>query len=165
MYFAGLSAAMQYVAVEQTTIDRVISFLRENSEGDWARQFAADAAIALPSLGRGDRAQELGLHHDRAQQVMAETVQGIVVDLEAFADSVHAAARLIRRAEDRGSFVILSAAMPSRLLSAFPPGTPVRRLTLDEAIIAVSRSARSETLGERAAIGHQGHESGLPRQE
>ena len=73
--------------------------------------------------------------------------------------------RLIRRAEDRGSFVILSAAMPSRLLSAFPPGTPVRRLTLDEAIIAVSRSARSETLGERAAIGHQGHESGLPRQE
>ena len=73
--------------------------------------------------------------------------------------------RLIRRAEDRGSFVILSAAMPSRLLSAFPPGTPVRRLTLDEAIIAVSRSARSEMLGERAAIGHQGHESGLPRQE
>ena len=100
MYFAGLSAAMQYVAVEQTTIDRVISFLRENSEGDWARQFAADAAIALPSLGRGDRAQELGLHHDRAQQVMAETVQGIVVDLEAFADSVHAAARLIRRADE-----------------------------------------------------------------
>ncbi|MCC4255847.1 ATP-dependent DNA helicase [Sphingobium lactosutens] len=73
--------------------------------------------------------------------------------------------RLIRRAEDRGSFVILSAAMPSRLLSAFPPGTPVRRLTLDEAIIAVSRSARSESLGERPAIGHQGHESGLPRQE
>ena len=29
--------------------------------------------------------------------------------------------RLIRREGDRGTFVILSAAMPSRLLSAFPP--------------------------------------------
>ncbi|NWK97223.1 helicase [Sphingobium lactosutens] len=73
--------------------------------------------------------------------------------------------RLIRRAEDRGSFVILSAAMPSRLLSAFPPGTPVRRLTLDEAIIAVSAGTRRESLGEAAGFGHQGYESGLPRQE
>jgi hypothetical protein len=31
-------------------------------------------------------------------------------------------------------FVILSAAMPSRLLRAFPPGVPVRRIPLDEAI-------------------------------
>jgi ATP-dependent DNA helicase DinG len=73
--------------------------------------------------------------------------------------------RLIRRAEDRGSFVILSAAMPSRLLSAFPPGTPIRRLTLDEAIIAVSVADRRETLGESASLGHQGGESDLPQQE
>ena len=45
--------------------------------------------------------------------------------------------RLIRRADDRGSFVILSAAMPTRLLTAFPPGTPVRRVTLDEAVSAI----------------------------
>ena len=73
--------------------------------------------------------------------------------------------RLIRRAEDKGSFVILSAAMPSRLLSAFPPGTPIRRLTLDEAIIAVSVQARAQILGEAAALGHQGSESGSARQE
>ncbi|MBO9714157.1 ATP-dependent DNA helicase [Sphingomonas sp.] len=41
--------------------------------------------------------------------------------------------RLIRRADDRGTFVLLSAATPSRLLDAFPPGTPVSRVTLDEA--------------------------------
>jgi ATP-dependent DNA helicase DinG len=46
--------------------------------------------------------------------------------------------RLIRRAEDRGVFVILSAAMPSRLLTAFPPGTPVTRVTLDEAVAQVA---------------------------
>jgi ATP-dependent DNA helicase DinG len=73
--------------------------------------------------------------------------------------------RLIRRAEDKGQFVILSAAMPSRLLSAFPPGTPVRRVTLDEAIIAVSGQARDQSLGAPAALGHQGFESGPPRQE
>ncbi|UZW55255.1 ATP-dependent DNA helicase [Sphingobium sp. JS3065] len=66
--------------------------------------------------------------------------------------------RLIRRAEDRGCFVILSAAMPSRLLSAFPPGTPIRRLTLDEAIISVSGHSRAG-LGGDAALGHQGFES------
>ncbi len=48
--------------------------------------------------------------------------------------------RLIRRAEDRGTFVILSAAMPSRLLTAFPPGTPVTRVTLDEAVARVAAS-------------------------
>jgi ATP-dependent DNA helicase DinG len=42
--------------------------------------------------------------------------------------------RLIRRAEDSGHFVVLSAAFPSRLLGAFPPGTPIRRVTLDEAL-------------------------------
>jgi ATP-dependent DNA helicase DinG len=46
--------------------------------------------------------------------------------------------RLIRRQGDRGLFVILSAAMPSRLLSAFPPGVPVRRVPLDEAIRRVA---------------------------
>lgn len=53
--------------------------------------------------------------------------------------------RLIRRADDRGSFILLSAAMPSRLLSAFPAGVPVRRVTLDEAIISVSSRLSSET--------------------
>jgi ATP-dependent DNA helicase DinG len=50
--------------------------------------------------------------------------------------------RLIRRQGDCGMFVILSAAMPTRLLKAFPPGVPVRRLPLDEAIARVEQSLR-----------------------
>ena len=46
--------------------------------------------------------------------------------------------RLIRSADDHGHFIVLSAAFPSRLLGAFPPGTPVRRVTLDEALQRVS---------------------------
>ncbi|HZG09409.1 MAG TPA: ATP-dependent DNA helicase [Allosphingosinicella sp.] len=42
--------------------------------------------------------------------------------------------RLIRRQGDTGMFVLLSAATPSRLLAAFPPGVPVRRVGLAEAI-------------------------------
>ncbi len=34
--------------------------------------------------------------------------------------------RLIRRADDRGTFVLIGPAVPSRLLTAFPPGTPDR---------------------------------------
>jgi ATP-dependent DNA helicase DinG len=47
--------------------------------------------------------------------------------------------RLIRRQGDCGVFVILSAAMPSRLLSAFPAEVPIRRLPLDQAIARVEQ--------------------------
>ncbi len=46
--------------------------------------------------------------------------------------------RLIRSNKDHGTFVVLSAAFPSRLLSAFPPGTPIARVTLDEALQRVA---------------------------
>ncbi|HEX4738507.1 MAG TPA: ATP-dependent DNA helicase [Allosphingosinicella sp.] len=49
--------------------------------------------------------------------------------------------RLIRREGDRGIFVLLSAATPSRLLDAFPPGVAVRRLPLDQAIERVRLSS------------------------
>ncbi len=46
--------------------------------------------------------------------------------------------RLIRSRDDHGAFVVLSSAFPSRLLSAFPPGTAVTRLTLEEALQRVA---------------------------
>jgi ATP-dependent DNA helicase DinG len=42
--------------------------------------------------------------------------------------------RLIRREDDRGVFVMLDRAMPSRLASALPPGVAVCRVGLSEAI-------------------------------
>lgn len=48
--------------------------------------------------------------------------------------------RLIRSQDDNGHFIVLSPAFPSRLLSAFPAGTPVIRLTLDEALQRVAAS-------------------------
>jgi ATP-dependent DNA helicase DinG len=42
--------------------------------------------------------------------------------------------RLIRRAGDRGVFVMLDSAMPSRLLGAFPEDVKVARVGLAEAV-------------------------------
>jgi len=61
--------------------------------------------------------------------------------------------RLIRRQGDRGCFVLLAAAMPSRLLTAFPPGVPIRRLPLDEAVRHVASRLSSD-----ASLGHHGRD-------
>jgi ATP-dependent DNA helicase DinG len=45
--------------------------------------------------------------------------------------------RLIRRADDRGCFVMLDAAAPTRLFSSLPEGVELQRVTLVEAIEAV----------------------------
>ena len=42
--------------------------------------------------------------------------------------------RLIRRADDKGVFVMLDAATPTRLFASLPPGAEVQRMTLIEAI-------------------------------
>jgi ATP-dependent DNA helicase DinG len=47
--------------------------------------------------------------------------------------------RLIRRADDRGVFVMLDRALPSRLLAAFPDGVAVARVPLAEAAEATAR--------------------------
>ena len=52
--------------------------------------------------------------------------------------------RLIRRADDSGAFVLLSAATPSRLLTAFPAGVTVSRVTLDEAVARIARRSAAE---------------------
>jgi ATP-dependent DNA helicase DinG len=60
--------------------------------------------------------------------------------------------RLIRGPEDKGCFVILEGATPSRLLAAFPEAAPVKRCGLAEAIgdirafLGVTRDPRVQRL-------------------
>jgi ATP-dependent DNA helicase DinG len=58
-------------------------------------------------------------------------------DALARAKVAQAFGRLIRRADDRGVFVMLDAACPTRLFAALPPGAEVQRMGLTEAIKAV----------------------------
>jgi ATP-dependent DNA helicase DinG len=61
--------------------------------------------------------------------------------------------RLIRRADDRGAFVLLSSACPTRLLSAFPSGVGITRVTLDEAVARVQARLSAPTLSLASHIG------------
>ena len=47
--------------------------------------------------------------------------------------------RLIRRADDKGVFVMLDAACPTRLFGGLPPGVEVQRMELAEAVATLSR--------------------------
>jgi len=70
--------------------------------------------------------------------------------------------RLIRTAEDHGHFVVLSPAFPTRLLSAFPPGTPVRRVTLDEALQRIAAGVFSDGAADAAEEAAQERGQELP---
>ncbi|WP_234732179.1 ATP-dependent DNA helicase [Acidocella facilis] len=52
--------------------------------------------------------------------------------------------RLIRRADDRGVFVLLDRAFPSRLLTAFPEQARIIRSSLSEAVTGIGRFLREE---------------------
>lgn len=47
--------------------------------------------------------------------------------------------RLIRRAGDKGVFVMLDSMLPSRLYGAFPPGVEVQKIGLDEAASEIKK--------------------------
>jgi ATP-dependent DNA helicase DinG len=67
--------------------------------------------------------------------------------------------RLIRSKDDAGHFIVLSSAFPTRLLSAFPEGTPVLRVTLDEALQRLAAGVSSmNTAPEPSGITQAGTE-------
>jgi len=47
---------------------------------------------------------------------------------------------------------VLSSAFPSRLLTAFPAGTPIRRVTLDEALQRVAAHGLEPAMTQTDAI-------------
>jgi ATP-dependent DNA helicase DinG len=76
--------------------------------------------------------------------------------------------RLIRRQGDRGLFVILSSALPSRLLTAFPPEVAVSRVTLDVALERVRRKlfgSADASQCESAGIENEKSDPVSPRQD
>ncbi len=81
------------------------------------------------------------LHRARRAAAAAELPSGAQLydDRIIRARLAQAFGRLIRTREDAGHFVVLSSALPSRLLPAFPEGTPVIRLTLAEALQRVGQ--------------------------
>ena len=61
--------------------------------------------------------------------------------------------RLIRSADDRGAFVLLGSAVPSRLLGAFPPEVDVRRVPLDTAVADIRAFLAGDCAPTQAPLG------------
>ena len=89
--------------------------------------------------------------HRARRAATAEGGGGAYDDRIIRARLAQAIGRLIRSADDRGQFVVLSPAFPSRLLSAFPAGTPIHRLTLDEALQRLARGVCSPAPADSSA--------------
>jgi ATP-dependent DNA helicase DinG len=102
----------------------------------WPRPTVLHAARKMAHCRANDGAGSASAYEDRV--VRARLAQAF--------------GRLIRRTSDRGVFVILSAAMPSRLLRAFPQGTPVSRVPLDEAIARVKSRLSGDSAGNASAV-------------
>jgi ATP-dependent DNA helicase DinG len=69
------------------------------------------------------------LHKARREQYGGQRYDDLITRLKLR----QAYGRLIRRAGDKGVFVMLDSALPSRLCGAFPPGVKIQRLGLAEA--------------------------------
>jgi ATP-dependent DNA helicase DinG len=63
--------------------------------------------------------------------------------------------RLIRSADDRGAFVLLGAACPSRLLSAFPAEVPIDRVPLDTAAAGIRAFLSGDCADQSGPLGNQ----------
>ena len=77
--------------------------------------------------------------------------KGLYDDALARGRIAQAFGRLIRRDDDRGAFVMLDAAAPTRLFSGLPQGVEIRRVGLVEAIEAVEAFLGPTRLDERAS--------------
>ena len=75
------------------------------------------------------------LHKARRERLGGQFSQGRGYDdALARARIAQAFGRLIRRGDDKGVFVMLDAATPTRLFASLPPGTEVQRMGLADAV-------------------------------
>jgi ATP-dependent DNA helicase DinG len=68
--------------------------------------------------------------------------------------------RLIRTRDDRGCFVLLGPAVPSRLLAAFPPGLEAQRVPLADAVAGVGNFLGGDCAGPAPFLGTAAPEGG-----
>ena len=101
----------------------------------WAPAGAAGGAEGAGGGGADEQfAARGGVQREGGAVGQAELGERALDDALARARIAQAFGRLIRRADDRGVFVMLDAAAPTRLFASLPPGTEVQRMGLADAV-------------------------------
>lgn len=85
--------------IVEDAITLVITTIDEEKGNVKPGEFRKDGFIADGSFGGFDKTPLLGLHHGRAQTVIADTLKGIKEDLNAFSEACHKAKKLIKDAD------------------------------------------------------------------
>lgn len=86
--------------LDEYEIRKVIEALTDESTDLGDNSFHRSAQITPTSFGGHETAHTLGSHHNRAYQVIDETIRGMVRDLETFRDNVQNAVELVTRADE-----------------------------------------------------------------
>lgn len=84
--------------IDQAVIDDVVNTLHASSS-DLDESRFPDLHVPESSFGGSAKGAELGYHHLKAHQVVSDTLQGVVMDLERFRDGVRNAERLVQTAD------------------------------------------------------------------
>jgi hypothetical protein len=82
----GLIRSIETI-LDQQKIDAVKTGLDEGADALHRSRFD-DLALAREAFGGSEQGLRLGGHHDRAHQVIAETLSGVVADLRDFREGV-----------------------------------------------------------------------------
>ena len=84
--------------IDQAVIDDVLNTLHTSSSDLDSSRFP-DLHVPESSFGGSEKGAELGYHHLKAHQVVSDTLQGVVMDLERFLDGVRNAEKLVQSAD------------------------------------------------------------------
>lgn len=85
--------------VDQAAVDQVRKQLHEAARSVAASRFN-DLHVAPGAFGGNSAAHDLGTHHQLAQDVVKETLTGLVKDLTKFGTNLDVAEQLIKDADD-----------------------------------------------------------------
>lgn len=95
----GLVGVLRDLHVDERAIQDVLRALNVSSVEFEDDSFKAGARIPTSAFGGSEAGHDLGFHHGKAQQVIADTIDGVTKDLEAFRDGVRQAIRLVDEAD------------------------------------------------------------------
>lgn len=113
----GVVKALDDLIVDHEVIDRVKKELERSVrdlDGGSFQSYRPSPAI----FGGAESGAELGFHHGKAHQIVADTIHGVIADLEAFRTNVVRATELLTEADDataadftRGAALLTAASM------------------------------------------------------
>lgn len=95
----GVAGALRDLQVDEDAVADVVARLEAVAD-DVSRSGFHDVDLPGGAFGGSHRGQALGLHHQAAYNVVAETLRGIVQDLADFGAGVTRAVELVKSADE-----------------------------------------------------------------